>query len=404
MPGIVGTLNNYNAPNYVGELIRLTPENTPILSAMGGLQEGGRQTTSLDIQWQTEELRDPDQRTALEGADAPTASGDGRANLTNITEIHHESVGVTYSKQAAIGQFAGANIAGTNPVTDEYTRQVNNKLLVIKRDAEFSFLNGVYSRPETDIDRRKTRGLIAAARLGVAGKANVLNRGAEALTAVAVTASDKKFTKASHGLENGDPIKITGGLAGGFNERRVYYVVNKAAGNFEVSAIKAGPALTPTVDVASVSVVKLATDTKGDHLLNAVQLAWTNGGFNPETTALICGADAARWVTREFITKKNYREESRSVGGVACTTILTEFGKLNVMLSTIAPHSLITTADLGQCEPAWLVHPEYGALFVQKLATKGSKDEAQLYGEFGLHYGNPLSHGVFEGTSFADVA
>ena len=45
MPGITGQGNTYNLPNYVGELFAASREDTPLLSAIGGLT-GGIATTS----------------------------------------------------------------------------------------------------------------------------------------------------------------------------------------------------------------------------------------------------------------------------------------------------------------------------------------------------------------------
>jgi hypothetical protein len=42
MSGIVGMGTTYNLPNYVGELFAITPEDTPLLSSIGGLTGGKR--------------------------------------------------------------------------------------------------------------------------------------------------------------------------------------------------------------------------------------------------------------------------------------------------------------------------------------------------------------------------
>ena len=72
MAGITGLGTTFNLPNYTGELFALTPDDTPLLSSIGGLTGGG-QTTSTEFEWQTYDLGDPGQDVALEGADAPTA-------------------------------------------------------------------------------------------------------------------------------------------------------------------------------------------------------------------------------------------------------------------------------------------------------------------------------------------
>ena len=73
MAGITGLGTTFNLPNYVGELFNVSPEDTPFLSAIGGLT-GGVAVNSTVFTWSSYDLRDAaDDRQRLEGADAPTA-------------------------------------------------------------------------------------------------------------------------------------------------------------------------------------------------------------------------------------------------------------------------------------------------------------------------------------------
>src|SRR5690242_13175137 len=133
MAGITGMGTTFNLPNYVGELFGLTPEDTPLLSAIGGLTGGGM-TTAVEFEWQTYDLRDPSQRTRVEGAAAPTAEERVRANVRNVCQIHQEKVSVSYTKQAATSQLATPQAApfngvpGANPVGNELNWQVAQSL------------------------------------------------------------------------------------------------------------------------------------------------------------------------------------------------------------------------------------------------------------------------------------
>lgn len=160
--GITGMGTTYNLPNFAGDIISLTPEDTPLLSSIGGLN-GGKQTTSVEFEWQTYDLRDPNAtRQRLEGADAPGAEERVRQNWSNITEIHQEKVDISYTKQAAFGQLSGLNNAQTNPVTNEVSWQLDQQLKQVKRDIEVSFLSGSYQKPADNTTARKTRGIIPA--------------------------------------------------------------------------------------------------------------------------------------------------------------------------------------------------------------------------------------------------
>ena len=59
MAGITGLGTTYNLPNYVGELFAASPEDTPLLSAIGGLT-GGESVGSTIFEWQGYDLRDAD--------------------------------------------------------------------------------------------------------------------------------------------------------------------------------------------------------------------------------------------------------------------------------------------------------------------------------------------------------
>lgn len=161
MAGITGQGQTFNLPNYTGELFALTPADTPFLSAIGGLT-GGMSVESTEFEWQAYDLRAAGQNTRLEGANAPDAEERVRSNITNVVEIHQESIEVSYTKTAATQLKAGSNNAERNPVGNELDWQVEQMLKQIARDVEYSFLRGTYAKPVDNTTARKTRGILAA--------------------------------------------------------------------------------------------------------------------------------------------------------------------------------------------------------------------------------------------------
>jgi hypothetical protein len=151
----------YNLPNYTGILHQLTPADTPFFSAIGGLTGGG-QTTAVEFEWETFDLRAAAQNTKLEGANAPTPESRVRANVANICQIHHEAVEVSYTKLAATGAKSGVNNDLANPVLNEDQWQVEQMLKQMVRDIEWSFINGTYVKPANNATARKTRGILEA--------------------------------------------------------------------------------------------------------------------------------------------------------------------------------------------------------------------------------------------------
>lgn len=168
MAGITGQGTTYNLPNFVGELFNASPEDTPFLSAIGGLT-GGRSTGGSTLfEWQGFDLRDADAtRQRLEGATAPTGESRVRFNASNVVEIHQEAVEISYTKQATSGQRNTAGqpvvtIGGTTLPVSELQWQLAQHFKQIARDIEKTFIVGEYQNPTTNTTARKTRGLLEA--------------------------------------------------------------------------------------------------------------------------------------------------------------------------------------------------------------------------------------------------
>lgn len=173
MPGITGMGTTFELPNYVGELFKVSPDDTPFLSAIGGLT-GGQPANATHFTWQEYDLRDADhERQRREGADAPDAEARVRESVMNVVEIHQEAVSTSYTKMAATSQYAslGANhpnvagVGGSNPVQDEHGWQISRSLSQMSRDIEASFIQGQYNDPAADSGSegpRRTRGLLDA--------------------------------------------------------------------------------------------------------------------------------------------------------------------------------------------------------------------------------------------------
>jgi len=166
MAGITGQGTTFNLPNYVGELFAVSPEDTPLLSSIGGLT-GGESVGSVLFEWQYYDLRDAaDDRQRLEGADAPTATARVRGTESNVLEIHQEAVEISYTKLAANRQRgAGSQAVTVGSVTlpaDELAWQIDQQLKQVARDVEKTFITGTYARPADNTNPRQTRGLLEA--------------------------------------------------------------------------------------------------------------------------------------------------------------------------------------------------------------------------------------------------
>ncbi|WP_350347256.1 DUF5309 family protein [Agromyces sp. G08B096] len=396
MAGITGQGTTFNLPNYTGELFQISPDDTPLLSAIGGLT-GGKETKSTEFEWQTYDLRSPEEnRSRLEGANAQNSDQRVRANVSNVVEIHQETVEVSYTKQAATGQHSGVNNDASNPVTAELPWQIEQALKAKATDVEASFILGQYQKPVDNTTARKTRGLLQAI------TTNVIDLGT-AFTGLA--AATDTITHTATPLADNDAVRFTSvGASTAIKVNRVYYVVGKTTNAFKVSATKGGAPI--NIGTATVDVSKLATagPTK-DTYDELFQRVYDNGGMREGATqTIIVGSRQKRNLSEAYARAYGkYQEQSRNVGGVNFTTIQTDFGTFNVLLDRWLPADVFNVTSLEQLAPVFLNIPGKGHFFEEELAKIGASDRVQLYGEIGLEYGNEKAHGVIRGLPVAPV-
>ena len=144
MANVTGIGTTWNLPNYAGELFTADPTQTPLLSMIGGLT-GGKQTDNFEfptaVLFDYPEAAQPEISESA-SATAPTASAIARSQESNVVQIHQEVIDLTYAKQSNGGRMSGINTAGQNPnPADEKAWQIQQKLIKIARDVEFSFIN-----------------------------------------------------------------------------------------------------------------------------------------------------------------------------------------------------------------------------------------------------------------------
>lgn len=397
MAGTTGIGTTYSLPNYHGELFAITPADTPLLSAIGGLT-GGKKTTSTAFEWQASDLRDPVQPAVLEGANAPTSTERVRSNVSNVVQIHQSTVSVSYSKQAATGQYTTPGSApfssldgAPNPVLDELSWQTMQELKGMALDVNYSFINGIKSVPTTNGAARQTGGLIEACATNTVNKGTALTGASASTDTITVT----------HALENGAKVVFTDtGGSTAIKANRVYYVVNKSTTvSFKVSATAGGSPI--TIGTATVALVALwSTTLTVAHIEEFVQQVYDNGGLNGQSATFLVSSVQKRAITAAYAAEYGKAlpfAGTRNVAGVAVDTILTDFGTFNVMLDRMVPRDAIIACSLDQLAPVFLEVPGKGVFFEEQLSKVGAADSVQIYGEIGLEWGNEKAHGVLRG-------
>lgn len=157
-----------NTPNFLGMLFNSNVKKTQFLTAIGGTDGANALITTnpefpLSVNYS---LTDPSQPEISEntsvGAINPTYFGLDQGK--NVIQIFTEDVVVSNLRERATGRLSGINTAGEMPEeTSELALQVALHLEKMKRDMNYTALNGVYADAGlTDSSKAlKTRGIIA---------------------------------------------------------------------------------------------------------------------------------------------------------------------------------------------------------------------------------------------------
>lgn len=163
MSQVSGIGTTWSLPNYAGELFTADPTQTPFLSMIGGLT-GGKQTDNFEfptaVLYDFPEAAQPDISESA-SATAPAASHIARTQEKNVVQIHQEVIDLTYAKQSNSGRMSGLNTGGLTPASgDEKAWQIQQKLVKIARDVEYSFICGKYQLSTAANVANKTRGML----------------------------------------------------------------------------------------------------------------------------------------------------------------------------------------------------------------------------------------------------
>lgn len=154
---------SFGVLNYSGMLFNKGNTRCPLSSIIGGREKTTNHVEFVTGQEYTTAGGTQPAISETASLTAPEATVVTRTPKTNVTQIFHESVGVSYAKQSNMGTLSGINIANQkeNPM-NELDFQVAAKMQKVNRDIEFTFVQGTYNKATTDATINKTRGLTEA--------------------------------------------------------------------------------------------------------------------------------------------------------------------------------------------------------------------------------------------------
>lgn len=154
---------SFGVLNYSGMLFNKGNTRTPLSSIIGGRAKITNHVEFVTGQEYTTVGGSQPSISETASLTVPEASVVTREQKTNVTQIFHESVGISYAKQSNMGTLSGVNIAGqqANPM-NELDFQVAAKMAKINADIEYTFINGTFNKAASDSEVNKTRGLVTA--------------------------------------------------------------------------------------------------------------------------------------------------------------------------------------------------------------------------------------------------
>lgn len=156
-------ITSFGVLNYSGMLFNKGNTRTPFSTIIGPRMKRTNHVEFVTGQeYQTEGGSQPN-ISENQSLTAPDATYITREQKTNVTQIFHESVYISYAKQSNMGTLSGVNIANqqANPA-DELDFQVAAKMAKIARDIEYTFINGEYQKATNDNTANRTRGMLNA--------------------------------------------------------------------------------------------------------------------------------------------------------------------------------------------------------------------------------------------------
>jgi len=155
--------------NYSGALYTKTDETTRLLDAIyeRGREGGRRETNSVEfVLAGSYEMDEPTQPNISEtqSLTAPPPETTEREQESNVVQIFHRAVAVSYMKQSNFNALGGVNLANaTNNVPNELDFQIGRRVSQMRMDLNHTLINGVYqyTKGSTTIAPR-TRGILQA--------------------------------------------------------------------------------------------------------------------------------------------------------------------------------------------------------------------------------------------------
>lgn len=130
-------------------------------------------------------------------------------------------------------------------------------------------------------------------------------------------------------------------------------------------------------------------------LLNQLVRTMVGNGAEMREPVIFCNSFQLQKISEIY----GFAPASRTVGGVAIQTVLTDFAQLGIVWAPKVPTDTLGIFDMAVVSPVFLPVVEKGVLFYEELSKTGAAESGQIYGQMGLDYGPEEFHGKITGLA-----
>lgn len=123
-----------------------------------------------------------------------------------------------------------------------------------------------------------------------------------------------------------------------------------------------------------------------------------DGGAYFDNMVMFAGAKRVQQLTDIYAAQMGFNlPATRDVGGVAITSVVTDFFNMGIVWNRFMPPNDLLLCDVAHMAPVFMEVPGKGVLFVEELAKVGASERRHMYGEIGLAHGPAFLHGSITG-------
>lgn len=164
-------------------------------------------------------------------------------------------------------------------------------------------------------------------------------------------------------------------------------------GTYQLAANTATAAKTRGIITAvTTNVIAAGGAALSKALIDSLLLAMVANGANMENLVLVVGAYQKVQISNVY----GYQPESYTMGGVAIDSILTDFGRVGVVLDTHVASGTLLCVNMGLLNPVYV--PIDGQIFVdEEFARTTASKTGQLMTIAGIDYAYEEAHGKITG-------